>query len=209
MSPTVERRPLQGSERGVIAGVLLLIALLVVMDVVGDLRQGASAWHVALEILAAGLALLGAVHLLRSTLRLRRRLVRQAEDLSRVRAQAEAWRQQARRHVEGLSRSIDALRVAGRRTSELDGKWWHKISGPLASALMPLLGAVAAFGLARSGQLFVRAVIGMSLGFAYFVVDNAALAMGNFGGYPPLLAAWAPFLLFLLVGETVLIRTEE
>lgn len=108
MSPTVERRPLQSSERGVIAGVLLLIALLVVMDVVGDLRQGASAWHVALEILAAGLALLGAVHLLRSTLRLRRRLVRQAEDLSRVRAQAEAWRQQARRHVEGLSRSIDA-----------------------------------------------------------------------------------------------------
>ena len=108
MSPTVERRPLQGSERGAIAGVLLLIALLVVMDVVGDLGQGASAWHVALEILAAGLALLGAVHLLRSTLRLRRRLVRQAEDLSRVRAQAEAWRQQARRHVEGLSRSIDA-----------------------------------------------------------------------------------------------------
>ena len=108
MSPTAERRPLQGSERGVIAGVLLLIALLVAMDVVVDLRQGASAWHVALEILAAGLALLGAVHLLRSTLRLRRRLVRQAEDLSRVRAQAEAWRQQARRHVEGLSRSIDA-----------------------------------------------------------------------------------------------------
>ena len=114
MSPTVDRRPMHGSERGVIAGVLLLIALLVVTDVMGDLRQGASAWHVALEILAAGLALLGAVHLLRSTLRLRRRLVRQAEDLSQVRAQAEAWRQQARRHVEGLSRSIDA---------QLDG--WH------------------------------------------------------------------------------------
>ena len=108
MSPTVERRPLRGSERSVIAGVLLLIALLVVTDVVGDLQQGASAWHVALEILAAGLALLGALHLLRSTLRLRRYLVRQAEDLSQVRAQAEAWRQQSRRHVEGLSRSIDA-----------------------------------------------------------------------------------------------------
>ena len=26
---------------------------------------------------------------------------------------------------------------------------------------------------------------------------------------PPLLAAWGPFTLFLLVGETVLIRTEE
>jgi len=108
-----------------------------------------------------------------------------------------------------LSRSIKALKASGRRTSELEGKWWHKLAGPLSALLMPLLGSVAAFGLARSGQLLIRAVIGMALGFAYFVVDNAALAMGNFGGYPPLIAAWAPFLLFLLVGETVLVRTEE
>jgi lipopolysaccharide export system permease protein len=108
-----------------------------------------------------------------------------------------------------LARSIEALKANGRRTSELEGKWWHKLSGPLSATLMPLLGAIAAFGLARSGQLLIRAVIGMALGFAYFVVDNAALAMGNFGGYPPLIAAWAPFLLFLLIGETVLIKTEE
>ncbi len=108
-----------------------------------------------------------------------------------------------------LSDSIDAYETAGRRTAELRAKWWHKISGPLSAFLMPLLGAVAAFGLARSGQLFLRAVIGMALGFAYFVVDNAALAMGSFGGYPPFLAAWAPFLLFVLIGETVLVRTEE
>ncbi|WFL76120.1 LPS export ABC transporter permease LptG [Altererythrobacter arenosus] len=108
-----------------------------------------------------------------------------------------------------LSDSIAAYEAAGRRTGELRAKWWHKLSGPLSAFLMPLLGAVAAFGLARSGQLFLRAIIGMALGFAYFVVDNAALAMGSFGGYPPFLAAWAPFFLFLLVGETVLIRTEE
>ncbi|MFZ1743778.1 MAG: LPS export ABC transporter permease LptG [Pontixanthobacter sp.] len=108
-----------------------------------------------------------------------------------------------------LSRSIDEYAKVGRRTAELQTKWWHKLAGPLAAFLMPLLGAIAAFGLARSGHLFVRAIIGMALGFAYFVVDNAAMAMGNFGGYPPLLAAWAPFLLFALIGEAVLIRTEE
>lgn len=108
-----------------------------------------------------------------------------------------------------LSETIDAFEAVGRRTTEMRAKWWHRISGPLSALLMPLLGSIAAFGLARSGQLFVRAVIGMALGFAYFVVDNAALAMGSFGGYPPFLAAWAPFFLFLLVGETVLIRTEE
>ena len=108
-----------------------------------------------------------------------------------------------------LSDSIEALDSAGRRTAELEGKWWHKISGPLSTLLMPLLGAVAGFGLARSGHLLARAVIGMTLGFAFFVVDNASLAMGSFGGYPPMLAAWAPFVLFFLLGETVLIRTEE
>ena len=108
-----------------------------------------------------------------------------------------------------LGRSIKEMRAAGRRTSELEAAWWHKISGPLSAFLMPLLGATAAFGLARSGQLLIRSVIGMALGFAYFVIDNAAMAVGNFGGYPPFVAAWAPFLLFALIGETVLIRTEE
>ena len=108
-----------------------------------------------------------------------------------------------------LGKQIEAFEKAGRQTGEMRAKWWHKLSGPLSAVLMPLLGSIAAFGLARSGALFVRALIGMALGFAYFVVDNAALAMGNFGGYPPLLAAWAPFFLFALIGETVLIRTEE
>jgi len=108
-----------------------------------------------------------------------------------------------------LGEAIDTLRESGRPVAPLEGALWHKISGPLAALLMPLLGSVAAFGIARSGKLFVRAVIGMALGFAYFVADNFALSMGNMGVYPPLLAAWAPFLLFLLVGETVLVTTEE
>ena len=108
-----------------------------------------------------------------------------------------------------LSQAIDDLHDAGRPTKSLEGALWHKLSSPLSSVLMPLLGAVAAFGLARSGKLFIRAVTGMMLGFLYFVADSFALAMGNLGVYPPLLAGWAPFLLFLLIGELVLVRTEE
>ncbi|MEO7277171.1 MAG: LPS export ABC transporter permease LptG [Sphingomicrobium sp.] len=101
------------------------------------------------------------------------------------------------------------LAAAGRRTDEARAGLAHKISSPLSTVLMPLLAAIAAFGLARSGQVLVRAALGMALGFAYFVADNFSLAMGNAGAYPPLVAAWAPFVLFLLIGETVLIRTEE
>ena len=108
-----------------------------------------------------------------------------------------------------LRETIGELRTAGRPTEMLEANMWHKLAGPLSTVLMPLLAATAAFGLARSGRLMVRAVIGMALGFTYFVADNFALAMGNLGAYPPFLAAWGPFLLFLLVGEAVLVRTEE
>lgn len=108
-----------------------------------------------------------------------------------------------------LRSAINDLKAAGRPTGALEAAMWHKLSGPLSAVLMPLLGAVAGFGLARSGALFVRAVIGMGLGFTYFVADNIGLAMGNLGAYPPLLAAWGPFFLFLMIGELVLVRSEE
>lgn len=100
-------RPLRPQERGVVVGTLLLIAALVAFDVGTDLLQGASHWHVALEIAAGIAAVTGAAYLLRDTLRLRRRLATQARDLSVYRAQAAAWQAQARLHVEGLARSID------------------------------------------------------------------------------------------------------
>ena len=108
-----------------------------------------------------------------------------------------------------LRGAISDLQAAGRPTEEARTGWWHKISGPLSTVLMPLLAATAAFGLARSGKVLLRATIGMALGFAYFVADNFSIALGNIGAYPPFLAAWAPFFLFLLIGEFVLIRQEE
>ena len=108
-----------------------------------------------------------------------------------------------------LQRSIAELEAVGRATEEARSGLWHKISGPLSVVLMPLLAALAAFGLARSGQVLLRAAAGMALGFSYFVVDNLSLALGNVGAYPAFLAAFAPFFLFLLIGESLLIRSEE
>ncbi len=108
-----------------------------------------------------------------------------------------------------LRQDIADLEAAGRPSEEARAGLWHKISGPLSIVLMPLLAAVAAFGLARSGQVLLRAAAGMALGFAYFVIDNLSLALGNVGAYPAWLAAWAPFVLFLLIGEAVLVRSEE
>ena len=108
-----------------------------------------------------------------------------------------------------LRSAIAEMERAGRPTAAVKAGLWHKLSAPMSTVLMPLLAAIAAFGLARSGTVLIRAVIGMALGFAYFVADNFSLAMGNVGAYSPFMAAWGPFALFLLIGETVLIRSEE
>lgn len=108
-----------------------------------------------------------------------------------------------------LRSAISELETEGYPTDLLKASLWHKISGPLSTVLMPLLGALAAFGASRGGQLFVRVVMGMALGFAFFVADNLLVALGQFGATPPILSAWAPFGLFALLGVTVLLYTEE
>ena len=52
-----------------------------------------------------------------------------------------------------LRAAIHDLADAGRPTKALEGAMWHKLSNPLSALLMPVLGAIAAFGLARSGKL--------------------------------------------------------
>lgn len=108
-----------------------------------------------------------------------------------------------------LRAAIAELDAEGYPTALLKAALYHKISGPLSTILMPLLSAVAAFGAARGGQLFVRVVMGMALGFAFFVADNLLVALGQFGATPSILSAWAPFALFALLGVSVLLYTEE
>lgn len=105
--------------------------------------------------------------------------------------------------------SMKELKKDGLPTERLMASFLQKIAGPASSLLMPLLAAVAAFGVHRAGNLVIRIVFGMALGFSFFVADNFMLAMGEFGVAPPFLAAWAPFFLFLVLGYAVIFNSEE
>lgn len=94
-------------ERAVIAAVLALIALLAGIDLVVDLRDGVGAWHVIAEATVAVAACFGAFRLLHGAWELRKRLAVQGRDFSAFRLQAEAWRVESKKYLDGLSRSID------------------------------------------------------------------------------------------------------
>ena len=101
------------------------------------------------------------------------------------------------------------LQAAGRPTGPLEASLWHKISGPLSAVLMPLLAAVAAFGLARAGQLFLRAVIRDGARLRLFRGRQFRSGDGQFRRLPAFARRLGAVPAFLLIGETVLIRTEE
>jgi len=108
-----------------------------------------------------------------------------------------------------LNRKIKQLRnddadLRGAMTSFLS-----RFSKPLSTLVMPLLGAIAGFGMHRQGVMLVRAVTGAGLGFSFFVAENMALALGKLGVLPAIIGAFFPFALFMVLGFSIILAMEK
>lgn len=95
------------SERLIIGGILGLVAILVGFDIFTDSREGVVLWHVLVEGVIGVISLAGVFYLLRGTFSLRYRLQREIEDFSAYKREAEAWRNESKKYIEGLSKAID------------------------------------------------------------------------------------------------------
>lgn len=84
-----------------------------------------------------------------------------------------------------------------------------RFSKPMATLVMPLLGAIAGFGVHRQGVLLMRAVTGAALGFAYFIAENLALALGALGVVPAIIGAFFPLAIFMVVGFSIILAMEN
>ncbi|GEM_PF-25405 len=104
---------------------------------------------------------------------------------------------------------INVFRGEGGFTGGLETTFLNRFAGPAATLAMPLLGALAGFGLQRQGGLLRRLGIGAGLGFAYFVVENLMVAIGGLGAAAPLLAAFLPLILFMLIGFAMLLAVDR
>lgn len=107
-----------------------------------------------------------------------------------------------------LYKAIQQLNPTGHPASVLISSLYRKIAGPASTIIMPMLAALAGFGVHRAGMLFVRVMSGMAIGFGFFVVDNMIAALGQFGKLPPFMSAWGAFMLFFLFGWMLILYTE-
>jgi len=111
--------------------------------------------------------------------------------------------------LNALQQYIGTVAIGSRPGYFYDTWLQQKIAGPIVLALMPLLAAIAAFAHHRQGSSVVTVVWGISIGFAFVVIDNIVLAMGQFGSLPPMIAAWLPIALFGTLGLWLIFNLEH
>jgi lipopolysaccharide export system permease protein len=84
----------------------------------------------------------------------------------------------------------------------------RRLALPTISLIMVLLAAPVAQSLQRQRGIALGLILGIGMGFLYFVVDGLLQALGESGMLPPVLAAWSPAILFAIVGAASLVRVE-
>ncbi len=88
--------------------------------------------------------------------------------------------------------------------------WWQKrLSGPVIALVMVTLCVPLGTSFRRGGGLGMIFVVGVALGFFYFVADGVAMTLGEQGTISPIMAAWGPLAVFAAVAVAMLARTDH
>jgi len=108
-----------------------------------------------------------------------------------------------------LPAAIEATEQAGFSAAGYRLRWHQLLSTPLLFAAMAVLAAAFSLRLVRLGGLAGLAGMGVALGFVVFFFNQFSGALARADILPLFAAAWAPALVALLSGLTLLCYTED
>ncbi|MBL7544167.1 MAG: hypothetical protein JNL11_10135 [Bdellovibrionaceae bacterium] len=94
-------------ERIAVITILAIVALMVAMDLATDSSEGVEVWHLLVEG-SAGLASLFAIfYFMKDSFNLQHRLSDSLSENIKLKKEADEWKTEAQKYIEGLSASID------------------------------------------------------------------------------------------------------
>lgn len=94
-------------ERWVLVSILSSVFLLVVTDIISDSKEGVEFWHLLLEGAVGVISLFGIFYVLRDSFKTKKNLVEANQNVLAYRKEAEKWRLESKRFLDGLSSAID------------------------------------------------------------------------------------------------------
>ena len=107
-----------------------------------------------------------------------------------------------------LPRFIEVLEGSGFSSVKHRLHWHSLLAGPLLLCAMVLIAATFSLRFTRRGT-WVLVLGGLLTGFLFYFISDLILALGLSGKLPPVLAAWTPAGVFILVGVAGLFHLED
>jgi DNA-binding CsgD family transcriptional regulator len=94
-------------EKWVIVSILSAVLILILSDIVSDSQEGVEFWHLLLEGSIGILSLLGILYILKDSFNTKKSLLETNQQFSDYKKEAEKWRTESKKYVDGLSHAID------------------------------------------------------------------------------------------------------
>lgn len=79
--------------------------------------------------------------------------------------------------------------------------FWQRVVAPLATLIMTLLAVPFVFGPLRSSSMGLRMLVGVMIGFGFYVLDHLVGSMSVVYQVSPMLAATLPTIIFMIIGS--------
>lgn len=106
-------------------------------------------------------------------------------------------------NMKELRRYADRVRASGARDLKIRVDYNLRVSFPLTSLIMVLLGTSLSLRIVRGGNVALGFGTTIFLGFTYYAFLRAGQALGYNGALPPVAAAWLGNVLFTAIGSLI------
>ena len=108
-----------------------------------------------------------------------------------------------------MKRFVDDKSLGNRPQYFYETWLYKKITGPVSSILMILIAVPLAQRFHREGALAPMFIIGVAIGFLYFVLEGWSFTTGEVGLLPPVVAAWVPNIIMVAVAGMIAFQFER
>lgn len=103
---------------------------------------------------------------------------------------------------------IKHRRRSGLNTESYEFIFWQRVFAPFATLIMILLAVPFVFGPLRSTTMGLRMLVGVMIGFGFYILNQFVGSMSAVYQIPPILAAMLPTMLFAIIGGALVFKSR-